>query len=118
MRSVKPAPLLPMSINVFVHPYLKTSSHVFVYRDSVCRPVEPPYDGPYKVIERMDKSFAADKNSREDSVSIDRRKPACLEDNPMSIELSVPDNTRVTEYPSFLEEIASTTKATEPSIEP
>ncbi|VDQ17285.1 unnamed protein product [Trichobilharzia regenti] len=72
MRSVKPAPLCQQSIDVFVHPCLKTSSHVFVRRDSVRRPLDPPYDGPYNVIKRMDKSFFLDKKHSEDTVSIDR----------------------------------------------
>ncbi|CAH8820985.1 unnamed protein product [Trichobilharzia szidati] len=94
MRSVKPAPLRPQSIDVFVHPCLKTSSHVFVRRDSVRRPLEPPYDGPYKVIKRTDKFFVLDKKGREDTVSIDRLKPAYLEGNPISLELNVPDNSQ------------------------
>ncbi|VDP95893.1 unnamed protein product [Trichobilharzia regenti] len=62
MRSVKPAPVRPQSIDVFVHPYFKTS-HVFVRRNSVHLLLEPPYDGPYKVTERMDKFLSMTKKA-------------------------------------------------------
>nr|CAH8829157.1 unnamed protein product [Trichobilharzia regenti] len=63
LRSVKPASLRPKSMGNFVHPCLKNSSHVFVRRDSVSRHLEPSYDGPYKVIECMDKFFVLHKCS-------------------------------------------------------
>ncbi|VDP97028.1 unnamed protein product [Trichobilharzia regenti] len=115
---VKPAPLRPQSIDTFVHSCLKTSTHVFVRRDSVRRPLEPQYDVPYKVNKRMDKFFVLDKKGREHTVSIDRLKPAYLEGNPISLELSIPNNTQVTEYPLVLEEFTSTVKDTGPSVEP
>ncbi|VDQ15656.1 unnamed protein product [Trichobilharzia regenti] len=115
MRSVKPAPLRPQFIDVFIHPCLETSSDVFVRRGSVRR---PPYDGPYKVTKRSDKFFVIDKKDSEDTVSVDRLKSVYLEGNPISIELSVPHNPRVIEYPLFVEELTSTAKATEPSVEP
>ena len=34
----------------FIHPSLSKSSHVFIRRDSVKRPLQRPYDGPYKVL--------------------------------------------------------------------
>ncbi|VDQ07451.1 unnamed protein product [Trichobilharzia regenti] len=117
MRSIKLAPLRQQSIDVFVHPCLK-SSHVFVRRDSVRRPFEPPYDGSHKVIKRIDKFFALDKNGREDTISIDHLKPAFLEGSPISLKLSIPNNPQVTEYPLALEEITSTEKASEPAVEP
>ncbi|VDQ01646.1 unnamed protein product [Trichobilharzia regenti] len=49
---------------------------VFVRRVFVRRPLEPPYDGLYEVIGRMDRFFVVDRKGREDSISIDRWKPA------------------------------------------
>ncbi|XP_055924624.1 protein NYNRIN-like [Argiope bruennichi] len=37
---------------IFVHPHLKVCSHVFVRHDSVRKPLQAPYDGPYKVLVR------------------------------------------------------------------
>ena len=63
----------------FVHPTLMTTTHVFVRRDSVKRPLQRPYDGPYKVLKRTDKFYTLDINGTHDTVSIDRLKPAYFE---------------------------------------
>ncbi|GFY63100.1 uncharacterized protein TNIN_188381 [Trichonephila inaurata madagascariensis] len=41
----------------FIFKDLKDCSHVFVRTDSVRRSLQPPYHGPYKVINRSDKVF-------------------------------------------------------------
>ena len=55
---------------------LKTCTHVFLHYDAVKKPLQPPYDGPYKVIKRRDKQFTLDVKGSESVVSIDRLKPA------------------------------------------
>lgn len=70
--------------SVFVHPELKVTSHVFVRVDAVKQPLQRPYTGPFRVIQRHEKYFVLDINGREDSVSIDRLKPAYL---PVDMEL-------------------------------
>ncbi|UYV65660.1 hypothetical protein LAZ67_3004992, partial [Cordylochernes scorpioides] len=40
---------------VFVHKDLKTCSHVFIRTDRVKKPLEPPYEGPFPVLDRTDK---------------------------------------------------------------
>ncbi|VDQ14526.1 unnamed protein product [Trichobilharzia regenti] len=117
MRSVKPAPLRPQSIDVFVHPYLKASSHVFVHRDSMRRPLESLYDGPYKVIKRMDKFFFF-KRGQDGTVNIDRLKLAYLEGNPVGLELSVPLNPQLAVFPLVLEEVNGAAKAIKASLQP
>ncbi|VDQ14006.1 unnamed protein product [Trichobilharzia regenti] len=72
-------------------PRLPASSHIFVRR----RPLEPPYDGPYKFIKRIDKFFVLDKKGREDTVIIDHLKPSYLEGSPVRLELSIHNNTHV-----------------------
>lgn len=66
---------------------LSTSSHVFLRQDHVRGSLQPPYAGPYKVIERQPKFFTLDVKGKTVSVSIDRLKPAYTEKedpNPMS----------------------------------
>ena len=63
----------------FVSRSLAASSHVFVRRDSVKKPLQSPYDGPFKVVSRTQKYYVLDLNGRIDTVSIDRLKPAHLD---------------------------------------
>ncbi|GFU76633.1 integrase catalytic domain-containing protein [Trichonephila clavipes] len=61
---------------VFIHPELLEATHVFLRRDMLRRPLQQPYDGPFKVLQRKDKVFFLDINGKRISVSIDRCKPA------------------------------------------
>ena len=61
---------------------LATATHVFIRPDVVHKPLQPPYDGPFLVVKRTDKHYTVDINGRKDTVSIDRLKPAHLDDNP------------------------------------
>ncbi|GFV52534.1 uncharacterized protein TNCV_1918521 [Trichonephila clavipes] len=61
---------------VFIHPGLLEATHVFLRRDRLRRPLQQPYDGPFKVLQRKDKVFFLDINGKRVSVSIDRCKPA------------------------------------------
>ena len=64
---------------------LETCDFVFVRRDSLSKPLQPCYLGPFKVLERKDKYFVLDLNGRRDTVSIDRLKPAFIDsDTPTS----------------------------------
>lgn len=62
---------------IFVHKDLQTCEQVFIRHDAVKKPLQPTYDGPYKVIERNSKTFKLELPERRSAViSIDRLKPA------------------------------------------
>ena len=52
------------------------SPYVFVRCDAHRSPLERPYLGPYRVVSRTEKTFLLDLGNRNDSVSVDRLKPA------------------------------------------
>lgn len=83
METLKPTPTTAHNKpSVFVHPALESCTHVFLRNDGVKRPLQAPYDGPYKVISRTTKTFTLIINGKQSTVSIDRVKPAfCLADN-------------------------------------
>ena len=55
---------------------LATCLGVFVRVDAVKRPLSPPYVGPYRVLQRSDKTFVLLKeNGKAWTVSVDRLKP-------------------------------------------
>ncbi|CAK8671043.1 unnamed protein product [Clavelina lepadiformis] len=64
----------PYPIKTFVDPELKTCSHVFIRHDGVRTGMQRPYSGPYSVIDRQEKFFTIDLNSRIDNISINRLK--------------------------------------------
>jgi transposase InsO family protein len=79
MANLVPKPAVHHSgVSFFVHPELATASHCFVRTDSLRPSLTPPYTGPYKVIERNNKSFVLDIKGVHKTISIDRVKPAFL----------------------------------------
>nr|CDS28491.1 gag pol polyprotein [Hymenolepis microstoma] len=66
-RSIHPAPTRSNDRHTHVHKDLSSCSFVFVRLDTVKKPLQPPYDGPYKVLQRQPKYFILDRNGIEDS---------------------------------------------------
>lgn len=67
------------SRKVFLSPELSRCTHVFIRTDAVKRPLQNPYEGPFKVLKHGDKYFTVLVKGREDTISLDRIKPAHLE---------------------------------------
>ena len=64
---------------------LTSAKFVFIRKEAK-KPLEPPYTGPYEVLERSDKYFKLQIGSRQDKVSIDRLKVALVDqDNPVQV---------------------------------
>lgn len=64
------------SRTLFIHPDLKSCEFVFIRNDAVRKPLQPPYDGPFKVLSRSNKVYNVQLPRRRVRVSIDRLKPA------------------------------------------
>nr|VZH99066.1 unnamed protein product [Spirometra erinaceieuropaei] len=81
MRNLRATPPRAPPANSFIPPDLDKCNFVFVRHDAVRRPLQPPYNGPYKVLRRSDKDVVIDRNGKTDTVSIDRVKPAYIDDS-------------------------------------
>ena len=71
---------------------LETCEHVFVRVDKVVTPLASKYTGPYKVLERSERAYRLDYgtdsfgNELQDWVTIERLKPAYIDDNTFGAE--------------------------------
>ncbi|KAG7296514.1 hypothetical protein JYU34_020292 [Plutella xylostella] len=70
----------------FVPKDLNTSTHVFMRQGPAHRSLQPAYTGPHKVLRRGSKTFDLDVNGKDQTVTIDRLKPAY-----MAEESSIPE---------------------------
>uniref|UniRef100_A0A674MZJ6 Gypsy retrotransposon integrase-like protein 1 n=1 Tax=Takifugu rubripes TaxID=31033 RepID=A0A674MZJ6_TAKRU len=62
-----------------VPPSLERADYVFIRHDAHRGPLQPPYDGPFRVLESGDKHFLLDVGGRPERVTIDRLKAAHLD---------------------------------------
>lgn len=65
---------------------LRQSDYVFVRHDAHRSPLQQPYDGPYRVLQKHDKHFLLDFGNRTDTVSLDRLKPAYVDPAPAQVQ--------------------------------
>ncbi|XP_076762719.1 uncharacterized protein LOC143430372 [Xylocopa sonorina] len=77
---------------IFIHKDLETSSHVFVRVDAVKRPLQHPYEGPFPVVSRANKTYVIRLRGKDTTVSVDRLKPA--------YSIKIEDENTVTEQTS------------------
>lgn len=93
---------------IFVHPSLKTCTHIFLRIDCHQPPLSQPYSGPHKVLHRTDKTITIELKNRKSTVTLDRVKPAFIfKDDPehsqnvplqdTTIKPSLPNSTNVYE---------------------
>ena len=77
MAKLSPAASRPATTTSTYFPAaLHSCTHVFVRRDSVKKPLQPPYDGPFRVVSRTPKFYHLEMRGKVDTVSVDRLKPA------------------------------------------
>ena len=79
MQQLCAPPPRPRNRRSYIDKTLSTCTHVFLRCDTVCKPLQPPYDGPYLVVECSDKYFTIDSRGCKDTVSLDRLKPVHLD---------------------------------------
>lgn len=88
--------LLPVSVRLQDKPShiskdLHNGTHVFVRHDTVCKPLQPTYDGPLKVLARSTEYVTVNINGKPQTISLDRLKehtwilPTCYHCLPCSL---------------------------------
>ncbi|VDP46563.1 unnamed protein product [Schistosoma curassoni] len=87
MRTLSPVSTRIQHRQVALPRELSTCSHVSIRVDSVRKPLQQPYEGPFHVIARHEKTFKVDRHGRVELVSIDRLKPAHVDDSALSDNL-------------------------------
>lgn len=90
MQTLVPDSSRSSSRPTFVHRDLATCSYVFMRVEVLRKPLVPPYEGPYKVLERSEKYFKIQLPLRAANVSIDRLKPAYMDED-FSETRDIPD---------------------------
>ncbi|XP_050324437.1 uncharacterized protein LOC126755736 [Bactrocera neohumeralis] len=79
MQSLKPSPTTNNSAHVpFVEKNLHSTPSVFVRNDSIRPPLQPPYEGPFPVVERGDKFSQVKIRGKDVNITIDRLKAAFI----------------------------------------
>jgi len=68
----------------YVSDELLRCTHVFVWHDAIRKPLQSPYDRPYKVLNRNDKHFTLQLQDRTDTISLDRLKPAYMDSDTLT----------------------------------
>ena len=77
MNSFKPTvPTFHGPKQTYIPKNLATSGFVYVRHDAHRKPLQRPYDGPYRIIDTEDKYFTLDIKGKQQKVSLDRLKPA------------------------------------------
>ena len=76
--NLRPVPTCSARANQVFHlpAALDTCSHVYLRHDAIRKALQPPYDGPYKVLSRSAKNMTLEVKGKPSVVTIDRVKPA------------------------------------------
>ena len=69
MSHIRPTATRISQRHAYIDKNLHASTHVYVRHDAVRKPLQAPYDGPYEVVSRGDKTIKIKKNGRTDSLN-------------------------------------------------
>jgi len=90
MQQLRAKPARTPHMKNHINNALSSCTHIFVRHDAIRKPLQPQYDGPFKVLKRAEKHFTVDINGKKDTVSLDRFKPAYLETSAQTSKPSTP----------------------------
>ena len=111
MQQLRAAPPRTPHRKDYVSNELSSCTHVFIRHDAVRKPLQSPYDGPFKVLKRAEKYFTVDINGRKDTVSLDRLKPAYLETSAQTNKPSTPPTPILSEQNTAPQSLTPSTRS-------
>lgn len=117
MSNIRPVPPSRHGdLTTFIFKDLATSSHVYLREDAVRRTLQPPYSGPYQIIERASdgKTLTLNIRGRKTAVSVDRVKPAFIERSENVRDVVLPTAPTLTAEPPSLITQPTTVPTTQP----
>ena len=75
-EQARPAPRPHSHPSSYVPDTLRSAEAVYIWHDARRLPLQQPYDGPFRVLERGAKTFRVGRNGQAITISVDRLKPA------------------------------------------
>lgn len=104
--------------DVYLPPDLASATHVWLRNAETKSSLSPRYNGPYRILNRDQKTLTIDFGQRTDTVSVDNVKPAFLDENSLPgtsradkpNNSSVPDRTTITHADTFVSAPTSSTR--------
>ena len=79
MQAITLQPPQLQSWENFIDKQLENCPHIFVRCDHVCKPLEPPYEGPFPVVAYGKKHFTIQCNRKNDIISLDCMKAVSVD---------------------------------------
>ena len=79
MRQLRPVPPRPQFSKSHCSSALLTCKFVFVRNDTGKKPLQSPYDGPFKLLKRHEKHFSLEVNGKSTTIGLDRIKAAQID---------------------------------------
>ena len=75
---------------IHIHSGLSSCPYVLVRHDGAGKSLQPPYDRPFKVLQRFSKHFTLDIAGQKIIISLDRLKPAYMDISQDTVSDSLP----------------------------
>ena len=79
MSKLSPAKSRSPQTSAFLQKELYNCTHVFVRDLTHKHPIQPPYKGPYKILQRQEKFFTLQMQDKQENITINRLKPAIVD---------------------------------------
>lgn len=97
IQSLRPSPAAHHHREkTFIQNDMKTATHVFVRNDRVKPPFQPPYDGPFKILNRHEKWYEIEFKGKSKKISIDRLKAAHMVSDDIDSRTNAPNPSKST----------------------